>query len=394
MPEGAAMYEIEVKGQLKITTDAAMEHLKQNDFVFGEAQFQDDIVFARSLTDITEPREGASVARVRTEDGRSTLNVKTYTDTALTKIEHETAVESSDEAVALLESLGLKEIIRIQKWRQIGSCNNLTVCLDNVINLGAFIEFELLHDEHPNMSAQDELYKTAERLLPGQFTRLFAGYDEIALARKNIHDTPHKEVFAASSPHSTNKYGDFTVFVTDREGSHGQDIVLMKGDVNGASRVLCRITSRCIMSTALDADDCDCAKQTALALSMIQDHGSGVLIYLDQEGRGHGLPTKIKAMRLKHSGYDTFSAFEAMDLRPDITDYGHVQELLTAIGVRSIALVSNNPDKAEALVAAGVVIEAIVPCAPRDVPRAALRHLEAKRKRGHTLDRFGESDAF
>jgi adenylate cyclase class 2 len=183
------MYEVEVKGQLQTSTEAAMKRLKENGFTFKEAQFQDDIIFARRLTDITEPRPGVSIARVRTEDGRSIVTVKTYTETALSKIEHETTVGSREDAAAILRSLGLKEIVRIQKWRKLGNRNNVTVCLDDVIDLGAFVEFELLYREQPTMTAQEELYEMAKHLLAEQFTRVLAGYDELALARKKLART-------------------------------------------------------------------------------------------------------------------------------------------------------------------------------------------------------------
>jgi predicted adenylyl cyclase CyaB len=386
------MYEVEVKGELNVTIDSAMESLEREGFTFGQVQLQDDAIFALKSTDITRPRPGISVARVRTEEGTSTLTVKTRTEVSLSKIEHETTVGDPEEARALIQALGLKEIVHLQKSRRIGRLNDLTVCLDEVANLGVFVEFEMLYEEKPETAAEENLHIIAESLLPGQFTRINVGYDELALAR-GAATAAKNQIFAAGSPYSTNTYGNFTLFVTNRDGNNGQDIILTKGDIGGTSGVLCRITSRCVMSTALDADDCDCAKQTALALSMIQARGSGIFIYLDQEGRGHGLPTKVKAMSLKHKGYDTFSAFEAMGLKPDMTSYEYVSGILAALGVQSITLVSNNPDKANALIQTGVVIENIIPCAPKDVPKPALRHLEAKRRRGHTLEQLGESDA-
>jgi GTP cyclohydrolase II len=196
-------------------------------------------------------------------------------------------------------------------------------------------------------------------------------------------------VFAATAPFMTRSYGEFTVFVTDRGSQGGQDVVLAKGEVAAHSKVLCRITSRCMMSTAFDADDCDCAEQIHLALSLVHEQGIGILIYLDQEGRGHGLIRKVHAMGLKALGHDTFSAFEEMGLLPDITDYSRVPNMLSALGVSSIRLLSNNPEKREALEAAGVIVEQVLPCVPANVPKGALRHLEAKKRRGHTINLLG-----
>lgn len=199
----------------------------------------------------------------------------------------------------------------------------------------------------------------------------------------------HGGVFAASAPYPTRSYGVFRLFVTDRRDASapgGQDLVLVKGDVVGRTDVLCRITSRCIMSTALDAYDCDCADQTRLALNLISQHGAGLLIYLDQEGRGHGLPTKVRAMELKAKGFDTYSAFEAMGLEPDITSYSSVIEILGELGVLSISLITNNPAKRNAIANLGVTVTGLVPCVPTAVPSGALRHLRAKQQRGHDLE--------
>jgi adenylate cyclase class 2 len=183
------MFEVEVKGQHRMSADEVARRLTENGFAFNEPLFQDDTVYARQVSDITECHPGASVARIRTEGPRSLMNVKTYTETPLTKIEHETIVAQPMEAAAILEALGLKAIIRIQKWRQLGVKSNVTVCVDEVIDLGSFVEFELLYRDPPPASAQDDLYQMAIGLLPG-LIRVFRGYDELALARQAAHG-PH-----------------------------------------------------------------------------------------------------------------------------------------------------------------------------------------------------------
>jgi adenylate cyclase class 2 len=177
------MYEVEVKERLRAGVDIAIRHLIANGFSFGKPLFQHDTVYAREESDITEWRPGVSVARIRTERSRSILNAKTYTKTPLTKIEHETIIEQPEEAAAILKALGLKEITRVEKWRHLGTKDGLTACVDEVVDLGTFVEFELLYREPPPISAQDELHQLAISLLPGIVTRIFAGYDELALAR-------------------------------------------------------------------------------------------------------------------------------------------------------------------------------------------------------------------
>lgn len=210
-------------------------------------------------------------------------------------------------------------------------------------------------------------------------------------------ERPQATMFAVSTPYSTRSFGDFTLFVTSHDvalaAGAGQDIVLVKGAVSSRLGVLCRITSRCITSTALDAYDCDCIDQIRLALSLIHEEGSGILIYLDQEGRGHGLLDKVRAMQMKEQGYDTFSAFEKMGMVADVTDYTMVPTILSTLGVGSIRLISNNPHKRRSVELCGVDIDDVVPCAPQDVPHGALRHLKAKKQRGHSIDIPGDLDA-
>jgi adenylate cyclase class 2 len=177
------MYEVEVKGKLRTSPQDAVRSLRENGFVFEDPQFQNDTIFAGDASDITDWRPGSSVARIRTEGARSIMNVKTYTDVALTKVEHETLVERPEEAAAMLKVLGLKEVVRVQKRRQLGVKDSVTVCVDEVVGLGAFVEFELLYQEPPSASAHEDLYELALGFLPELFERVFAGYDELALAQ-------------------------------------------------------------------------------------------------------------------------------------------------------------------------------------------------------------------
>lgn len=178
------MYEVEVKGKLLASAEDAMRRLMRNGFVFEDPVFQDDTIYARDALDIAQWRSGAVVARIRTEGRRSTMNVKIFTEVALTKVEHETMVERPEEASAMLKALGLQEVARVQKRRQPGAKGNVTVCLDEVAGLGAFVEFEIMYQEPPQASAHDDLYELASGLLPGLLDRVFAGYDELALARQ------------------------------------------------------------------------------------------------------------------------------------------------------------------------------------------------------------------
>lgn len=190
---------------------------------------------------------------------------------------------------------------------------------------------------------------------------------------------------AAIAELSTRSFGLFRIQIHTPTWQAGNDTVISKGDVSTAAPVLCRVTSACTLSTAFDASDCDCREQLHDAMRMINENGRGIVIYLDQEGRGHGLHTKVRALRNKNDGYDTLSAIEALGLEADVTDYRDVPAYLDSLGARSLRLLTNNPMKVDALSRVGVDIEDVLPCLPADVHPDAKRHLAAKRDRGHAI---------
>ncbi|MDH4276668.1 MAG: GTP cyclohydrolase II [Acidimicrobiia bacterium] len=200
-------------------------------------------------------------------------------------------------------------------------------------------------------------------------------------------------VFAASAPFRTVHHGRFRILVTDNRITSGQHLVLVKGRVTDRPAVACRVASACITSTALDADDCDCAGQNRTALDIIDADGMGVLIHLDQEGRGNGLVAKIRALNGKEAGLDTFTAIEALGLPADNRNYSDVARILHELRVPSIRLLTNNPAKVAAVADTGVVVVARLPCLDFDPPRRSLRHLAAKADRGHLLPHRPEPDA-
>ncbi len=130
-----------------------------------------------------------------------------------------------------------------------------------------------------------------------------------------------RDLFFAEAVHKTQSHGDFTIFVTDPLVAPGEHLVLVRGEVRSAHNVLCRVASACVTSTALDSAECDCVEQLQTALEMIAAADRGVLVYLSQEGRGHGLGIKIKALAKKNEGLDTLEAVEALGLPADLRDY-------------------------------------------------------------------------
>ncbi len=196
-------------------------------------------------------------------------------------------------------------------------------------------------------------------------------------------------LFAASAPFRTVHHGRFRILVTDDRITEGRHLVLVKGQVTDESGVLCRVASACITSTALDADDCDCAGQNHSALEAIDTAGQGVLIHLDQEGRGNGLVAKVQALNGKEAGLDTFAAIEQLGFPADNRNYGDAALILEALKIRSIRLLTNNPDKAAALAHFGLVIDDQLPCLDAHPPLRSLRHLAAKARRGHRIPGAG-----
>lgn len=190
----------------------------------------------------------------------------------------------------------------------------------------------------------------------------------------------------------TRTNGSFDVLVVlDRVGIRAgrpddvaEHVALVRGDVTGDDVPL-RVSSACVMSTALGSAECDCAQQLDAAVARIATVGRGVVIYLaDQEGRGHGLTGKIKALGNKNAGMDTFAAAEALGVKADVRSYAAVRDILEDLGVRSVVLLTNNPEKACRIEEAGVKVTRLESLEV-EAPAHARRHMEAKRHRGHLL---------
>ncbi len=162
-------------------------------------------------------------------------------------------------------------------------------------------------------------------------------------------------------------------------------VAMVMGDVRGKSGVLVRVHSECLTSEVFGSLKCDCRDQLDAALAEVARRGQGVVLYLRQEGRGIGLTNKIRAYQLQSSGHDTVDANRILGLPDDARDYGAAAAMLEHLGVASIRLMTNNPEKVRALRALGVTIEGrhgvVVGHNPFSAP-----YLEAKRLRmGHSL---------
>ena len=193
----------------------------------------------------------------------------------------------------------------------------------------------------------------------------------------------------ANAVHHTIEYGDFEIFVVG-DIEYREHVVLVRGKIENKDGVLCRISSECMPGTALFSAECDCKQQIQYALQAISERECGIFIDLRQEGRGHGLATKIRALANKNKGLDTFQAVERLGLSADVREYSVVKEILDYFKVRSVELMCNNPDKVQSIREEGILISGVknIPITPSFYSR---RHLQAKRDRGHLIS-FIEDD--
>lgn len=133
-----------------------------------------------------------------------------------------------------------------------------------------------------------------------------------------------------------------------------QAIAMVYGEVQGREAILCRVHSSCITSHVFMSTECDCREQLAISMGAMQDAGSGVVIWLDQEGRGHGMYAHISSQALKRQGLSQSEAYTHLGYKADARDYSVAPEILADLGVISARLMTNNPDKVQALIDAGV----------------------------------------
>lgn len=173
-------------------------------------------------------------------------------------------------------------------------------------------------------------------------------------------------------------------FRTYRDDAMNEPLAVMSGSLDTSRPINLRIHSSCITSEVFASCKCDCKQQLDYALKYISQH-SGLIIYLQQEGRGVGLGDKIRAYALQEQGYDTIEANEMLNLPIDARSYRHAIEILQGLKITSVNLLTNNPEKINALENAGIKVSARIPVLiPTSSHSAA--YLATKRiKMGHLL---------
>jgi 3,4-dihydroxy 2-butanone 4-phosphate synthase/GTP cyclohydrolase II len=180
-------------------------------------------------------------------------------------------------------------------------------------------------------------------------------------------------------------YGEFCIVGYRNDVDDAEHVALTFGEVRGHSDVLVRMHSKCLTGDVFGSGRCDCGWQLQSAMQAIAAEGRGVIVYLDQEGRGIGLLNKLKAYELQDAGHDTVSANERLGFKPDLRNYGIGAQILLDLGLSSIRVLTNNPMKLVGLEGYGLQIVERVPIVP--APSADNRaYLDVKRdKLGHLL---------
>ena len=206
------------------------------------------------------------------------------------------------------------------------------------------------------------------------------------VAYRRRHEKLVERVVATKLPTA---FGDFVAVGYRSLVDNKHHVALVKGEVDGEEDILVRVHSECLTGDVFHSLRCDCGEQLESALAMIEREGSGVLLYLSQEGRGIGLLNKLRAYKLQEEGLDTVDANLRLGLPADLRDYGIGAQILVDLGLSSIRILTNNPKKISGLAGYGLSVSDQLPIQHLPNPHNEA-YLRAKAERlGHTLHHQG-----
>jgi 3,4-dihydroxy 2-butanone 4-phosphate synthase/GTP cyclohydrolase II len=238
---------------------------------------------------------------------------------------------------------------------------------------------EIMNDDG-TMARVDDLVGYCDR----HGLKMITVADLIAYRRK--HDKLVERVVSTSLPTT---FGDFVAVGYRSLVDDKHHVALVKGDVEGCEDVLVRVHSECLTGDVFHSLRCDCGEQLESALAMIEREGSGVLLYLAQEGRGIGLLNKLRAYKLQEQGLDTVDANLQLGLPADLRDYGIGAQILNDLGLSSIKILTNNPKKILGLEGYGLSVSEQIPIEHLTNPHNE-DYMRAKAERmGHMLHHQG-----
>ena len=184
------------------------------------------------------------------------------------------------------------------------------------------------------------------------------------------------------------RFGRFRILAVKGRGPKEEAVAIQHGNLKRGRTPVVRIHSQCLTGDVFTSERCDCRAQLELSLRQIAKEPSGIVLYLPQEGRGIGLINKVKAYQLQDEGLDTVEANRKLGFAADSRDYDFAAAALKALDVRSVRLLSNNPDKIEQLERAGIRVVERIPCRPRTNHHSRAYLRTKQNKMGHLLERL------
>ena len=384
------------KGEYVIIVDDAERENEGDLFIAAEKITAENINFmathARGLICVPMLPERLEELRIPLMVGDNTTPLETaFTDSVDAKVNVSTGISAGDRAVTVEvlidpstrpDDLGRPGHVFPLRYREGGVLmraghTEAAVDLDKMSGLyPAGVICEIMNDDG-TMARMDDLEKYSEKW----------GIQIVTIAQlieyRRTHETLVERAGESLLP---TKHGDFRAYGFKSSIDSDEHIALVMGEIKEDEPILVRVHSECVTGDAFGSLRCDCGEQVDLALQQIAKEGTGVFLYMRQEGRGVGLHNKLRAYALQDTGMDTVEANQKIGFPPDLRDYGVGAQILVDLGVRKAKLLTNNPRKIVGIDAYGLEIVERVPIVvpPNDFNR---RYLETKRdKMGHLME--------